>query len=127
MKDEIKYKIQQVSGNCSREMPDHGASIFLDALGFRSPREDVSEFTYLYLGAIPKEGKEFFVYYKEPEKGTHGGSFRLIKRSGLEEEEIDGGNASESHFHGGLKTLTFYGRGSKLRSCSIHCKPEEIK
>ena len=128
---ERKYKIQQVSGNTPNEgrvfrSGDIGASLFLDGIGFEARQP--APLHCAYIGATPKSGKEFHIYYQEPkdDKERFGGTFRLARMDGEREEIIDQGQATKSHIHGGLGTLTFYGKGEKLASWSFHCKQEEI-
>lgn len=118
---ERKYEIQQVSCNSrySRPGSDIDADNFLFALGFKG-RGSV-----IYMGAVPRQENRFYVYHNEP-AGDEKGKFRFVRNvdleGKLEEEEIDHGDASESHIHEGLNTLTFYGSGWRMPSWSFHCK-----
>ncbi len=124
---EEKYQIQQISGNSesASSLSDKVACAIMEAMGFTS-RSGTSG---LNIGAVPKEGKMFHVYYAEPEKADdterYGGRFRLVRQDGEKEETLDQGVATESHYHGGLETMTFYGKGSALASWSFHCIPPE--
>ena len=130
---EEKLKIQQVSCSLAGGAHDKPACVYLDVIGFESKTKEywesigMSYFDTTNIGAVPKKGKEFFIYYTEPEKPDDKncwGKFRLVRKEGELEELIDEGAASESHFHEGLKTKTFYGIGEKVRSWSFHCKIE---
>ncbi len=128
--NERKYKIKQVSGSSARITPfggDTRASMTLIASGFKSIIPEDQENTYI--GAIPQNKIEFFVYYQEPldKKEESRGTFRLVSKEVNGEKVIDEGTATSSHIHGGLDTLTFYGEGRRLRSWSFHCEKEEIR
>lgn len=114
---ERKYEIQQVSGT---------SRAFVEVAGFIERRGvgDISYFPTSF-GAIPVEGKIFYAYYTGCD--TEEGLFKIVRKDGDLEFLIDKGKATESHFHGGLGTLTFYGKGERMNSWSIHCKPKEIK
>ena len=131
--EEKKYKIKQVT--CTdpfahgEETPRY-LKMYLRALGFEDREDRVKNPIYdmIHIGAVPKQGVEFFVFYREPEnpkEDMHGGHFRMVKVAGGIEELVDDGCATGSHFHEGLKTLTFYGKGKN--DWSFHCIPEEIK
>jgi len=121
-----KLRIVQVSGNSNYASyaGDSCADEILRDCGFVSRHPE--RYSPLYIGCVPEEGMEFFVYYEEP-AGDSGGIFKLIRMAGDEEIVVDKGTACESHFHDGLKTKTFYGKGNRLRSWSFHCSPESIK
>lgn len=120
-----KLSIVQVSGNSefadSRSGDDFANSV-LDRFGFVG--RDGRGNGHLYIGCVPQQGKTFYVYYDEPPSrdDKSRGSFRLVRLEGDGTETVlDRGSACHSHSHAGLGTLTFYGRGNKLKSWSFHC------
>lgn len=119
---EKKYRIQQVSGNSgvSCTSGDLWANKDLQEMGFVGRSDNPLN---VYLGAVPAEGREFFVYYEKPKNKKAQGKFRLVEKKGTVEEIVDEGTATDSHFHGGLRTLTFYGSGRRLAGWSFHCEP----
>jgi hypothetical protein len=120
-----KLKVYQVSGNIAPNMGgDFAADSFLKDQGFGDERNPYG--FGLYIGCKPLDGKAFFVYYQEPAKKDERGSFKLVRLEEGIEKLVDEGTASESHIHGGLGTITFYGEGRAMPSWSFHCKiPQE--
>ena len=121
-----KLKVTQVSANSAHasERGDYLACRILEGEGFVSRDTFGSKHRspFTYLGAVPDNGKEFYVYYNEPKSESEEGTFRLVRIDDGIERLVDEGFAGESHIHGGLNTLTFYASGKELPSWSFHCE-----
>ena len=123
-----KLKLTSISGNSSSAGHDGDpmASNTLYGMGFRSianyqTRATKEEFDYnLFIGAYPKTGTEFFVYYGGPLGEVEGsGRFRLVRVENGVETELDSGTMSLGHYNQGTSP-TYYGKGRELKSYSFH-------
>ncbi|MBS3089214.1 hypothetical protein J4402_05610 [Candidatus Pacearchaeota archaeon] len=127
-KNTKKLKVVQVGANSqyASEKGDYLACSILESEGFvsRDTFGGKKGNPFTYLGAVPDKGKEFFVYYNEPQTEKEKGAFRLVRVNAGIEILVDEGTASKSHIHGGLNTLTFYASGKEL-GWSFHCEIPE--
>ena len=123
-----KLKLTSISGNSSwaDSSGDSIASSKLHRMGFRSKRDCPANTAkeepdyYLYMGAYPEAGTEFFVYYDGPLGEVKGsGNFRLVRVKSGQEVELDRGVMSLGHYNQGTSP-TYYGKGNGLESYSFH-------